>query len=142
MAHTHNADAYNKKMMNTDKTNGSSVMREKNISKNGKVAGGAAAGSVFTGFLAASCCIGPPLFALAGISGMGLIATVMPYRTEIFAASVLLLSIGFYFAYRKPGGAGACETPAGRKINRAFVWIAAGLVLFFAASPYLRILFS
>ena len=120
-------------------------MEENTGSKNSKigVGGGAAAGSVVAGFLAASCCIGPPLFALAGISGLGLISTVMPYRTEIIAASFVLLGVGFYFAYRIPAAAGVgCDLPATGKLNRVFVWISAGLVVFFAASPYLRLLLN
>ena len=107
----------------------------------GKIAGGAAAGSVLGAFLAASCCVGPPLFALFGVSGMGLIVTFMPHQTEIMAASFVLLGIGFYFAYRKPKVADSeCENPRSVKINRAFVWLAAVLVAFFTASPYLRLL--
>ena len=108
---------------------------------NGKIGGSAATGSVLGAFLAASCCVGPPLFALLGISGMGLIMTVMPYKTEIMALSFLLLGIGFYFAYRKPKVANsACENSGSVIINRVFVWIAAVLVAFFTVSPYLRLL--
>ena len=116
-------------------------MEKEATGKNGKIAGGAAGGSVLGGFLAASCCVGPPLFALFGVSGMGLIMTVMPHQTEIMAASFVLLGVGFYFAYRKPEVANsACENRGSVKTNRAFVWLAAVLVAFFTASPYLRLL--
>ena len=116
-------------------------MRGKKGSKDGKIAGTAAAGSVLGGFLAASCCVGPPLFALLGVGGLGLIVTVMPHKTEIMAASFVLLGIAFYLVYRKPKTAnGACENPGKIKISRAIIWLAALMVAFFTAAPYLRLL--
>lgn len=118
-------------------------MKKSKWTKNGKIAGGVAAGSILAGFLAASCCVGPPLFALFGISGMGLIVTFMPHQTEIMAASFVLLGVGFYFAYIKPGvKCATCEPTPSLRRTRKFVWLAAVLVTFFTAVPYLRLLLT
>ena len=118
-------------------------MKKSKWTKNGKIAGGVAAGSILAGFLAASCCVGPPLFALFGASAMGLITTVMPHQTEIITMSIILLGAGFFFAYIKPGvKCATCEPTPSLRRTRKFVWLAAVLVTFFTAAPYLRLLLT
>jgi copper chaperone CopZ len=103
----------------------------------GKVARATAVGSVFAGGLAAACCLGPALFALLGIGGIGAITGFMQYRAPLMALSFVFLGTGFYFAYRKPRECGAeCPPAAGKRMNRIIVWLAAVLLLVFSAIPY------
>ena len=52
----------------------------------------------------------------------------------------VLLALGFYFAYRRPRQACeagiACESPAGARAGRIWLWIATAFVILFAAFPY------
>jgi len=110
------------------------------ISKNseGKAARTTAVGSIFSGGLSAACCLGPALFTLLGIGGIGLTASITPYRTPLMALSLAFLGTGFYFAYRKPRECGAgCQPPAGKRLNRIIVWVAAVFLIVFSVVPYL-----
>ncbi|GMT42684.1 MAG: hypothetical protein IEMM0002_1095 [bacterium] len=103
----------------------------------GKVTKVTVIGSIFAGGLAAACCLGPVLFALLGIGGIGLIANIAQYRTPLMALSFLLLATAFYFAYRKPEECGAeCPPSAGNRLNKIIVWVAAVLLLVFIGLPY------
>lgn len=98
-----------------------------------------AVGSVFSAGLGAACCIGPALFALLGIGSAGFLSSTMKFHVPFLVLSVAFLGAAFYFAYRKPKEcADGCELPARKKWNRIFVWIAAGLWVFFTGFPYLR----
>ncbi|MFQ5432409.1 MAG: mercuric transporter MerT family protein [Nitrospinota bacterium] len=103
----------------------------------GKITKAAAVGSILSGGLAAACCLGPALFVLLGIGGIGAITSFMQYRTPLMALSLVFLGTGFYFAYRKPRECGAeCPPAAGRRLNRIILWMAAVLLLVFSAIPY------
>lgn len=106
--------------------------------REGKAARTTAIGSIFSGGLAATCCLGPALFTLLGIGGIGLTSGITQYRTPLMALSVLFLGMGFYFAYRKPKECDTgCQPQAGRKWNRIVVWVAAVFLVVFSAVPYL-----
>ncbi len=107
-------------------------------SSEGKAARATAAGSIFSGGLAAACCLGPALFVLLGIGGIGAITSFVQYRTPLMALSLVFLGTGFYFAYRKPRECGAeCPPSAGNRLNRIIVWLAAGILIIFSTLPYL-----
>ncbi|RMG10757.1 MAG: mercury transporter MerT [Deltaproteobacteria bacterium] len=106
----------------------------------------AVGGSVLTAFLASACCIGPLVLALLGLGGSGLLLKFEPYRPYFTALTVLLLGLGFYFAYRpvkRPAGQAAqgaqcdCPAPSSRRTGRILLWVATGLVAIFLAFPYL-----
>jgi copper chaperone len=80
---------------------------------------------------------------LAGL-GIGAVAAAQsfaPYRPLFLALTTVLLGMGFYFAYRKPKQAAACngevcETPRVARWGRPLLWIATAIVVALVAFPY------
>ena len=97
--------------------------------KQGSVVVGSSVGAIASGLVAAAttfCCAGPAVFALIGTSGVLAAARLEPYRMYFILASILLLGIGFWLAYRPKGGCiGRTCTTTSAKITRALLWIAA-----------------
>lgn len=97
--------------------------------KEGSVVIGSSLGAITSGLVAAAttfCCAGPAVFAVIGTSGVLAAARLEPYRIYFILASVALLGIGFWLAYRPKGGCigEPCATTSA-KITRALRWIAA-----------------
>src|SRR5713226_6699977 len=67
-----------------------------------------AIGSTLAALLASACCLGPLLLGGVGL-GTALVATFAPLRPYFLALSGVLLAAGFYFVYRRPKAAQACE---------------------------------
>ena len=90
---------------------------------------GSSLGAITSGLVAAAttfCCAGPAVFAVIGTSGVLAAARLEPYRIYFILASVALLGIGFWLAYRPKGGCiGKTCTTKSAKITRALLWIAA-----------------
>ena len=90
---------------------------------------GSSLGAIASGLAAAAstfCCAGPAVIAILGTSGVIAAARLEPYRVYLIAASIALLGIGFWFAYRPKGGCiGKTCTTTSAKITRALLWIAA-----------------
>ena len=90
---------------------------------------GSSLGAITSGLVAAAttfCCAGPAVFAVLGTSGVLAAARLEPYRIYFIVASVALLGIGFWLAYRPKGGCiGKTCTTTSAKISRALLWIAA-----------------
>jgi mercuric ion transport protein len=90
---------------------------------------GSSLGAIASGLVAtasAFCCVGPAVIAVLGTSGVLAAARAAPYRPYFIVASVALLGIGFWLAYRPKGGCiGKTCTTASAKITRALLWIAA-----------------
>jgi mercuric ion transport protein len=94
---------------------------------------GAAGGAIGLGGLAAAlglCCVTPWAVALLGVTGaitFARLAFLMPYA---IAGAVLLLAVGFWWAYRRPAACntGACNTTSRRSLQWV-VWIASALVM-------------
>jgi mercuric ion transport protein len=69
------------------------------------------------------------------------IDTVMPYRPYFVALTIVLLGVGFDFAYRPekeecaPGT--TCAIPQNRELQRVSLWVVATLTLVFIVFPYL-----
>ncbi len=104
------------------------------------IAGGLAA------ILASTCCIGPLVLVLLGVSGawIGNLTLLEPFRPVIIAAAVAAL----FFAYRRifrPARACApgevCALPAARTAYKVTFWIVAALILLAAGFPYILSLF-
>ncbi len=97
-------------------------------------------GSLVAGLLASACCIGPLLLGALGLGSLGFAAALAPLRPWLLALTVVLLTIGFYFAYRPlPADAcapsAACAKPAGRAKQRIGLWIVTALALALATFP-------
>lgn len=97
--------------------------------KQGSVVIGTSLGAIASGMVAAAttfCCVGPTVLAVLGTSGLLVAARLEPYRVYFILASVALLGIGFWLAYRPKGGCiGKTCTTTSSKITRALLWIAA-----------------
>jgi len=92
-------------------------------------------------FLPLSCCVFPVAFSFLGASGLAFAMALMPYRPYFVALTIVLLGIGFYFAYRPekeecaPGT--TCATPQNRKLQRVSLWVVATMTLVLIVFPYL-----
>lgn len=97
--------------------------------KQGSAVIGSSLGAITSGLVAAGatfCCAGPAVFAVIGTNGVLAAARLEPYRIYFILASVALLGIGFWLAYRPKGGCiGKTCTTTSAKITRALLWIAA-----------------
>jgi len=100
-----------------------------------------ALGSAGAAFVASLCCLGPLLLGGLGVGAL-LVATFAPLRPYFLTASGVLLALGFYFVYRKPHAAAACEgevcapdSPA-RQVAKPLLWLATVAVLALALFPY------
>ncbi len=100
-----------------------------------------AMGSALAAFVASICCIGPLVLGGLGL-GAVLVATFAPLRPYFLALSSILLALGFYFVYRKPQAAEACEGEVcaadsrGRRVAKPLLWLATLSVLALALFPY------
>lgn len=103
--------------------------------------------SALLSFLPLACCITPLAFAFLGAGTLAFATHLMPYRPYFIIFSFLCLGLGFYFSYRPQeevcADDKACAKPAGRRVTRILLWIAAALtialVLFAYVIPYLPI---
>ena len=97
--------------------------------KQGSAVIGSSLGAMASGLVAVAttfCCAGPAVFAVLGTSGVLAAARLEPYRPYFILASVVLLSIGFWLAYRPKGGCiGKTCITTSAKVTRALLWIAA-----------------
>lgn len=99
-----------------------------------------ALGSVLAAFLASLCCLGPLLLGGIGL-GAAMVATFAPLRPYFLSVSAALLAAGFYFVYRKPRTAHACEgetcTPQdnARRLAKPLLWLATLAMLALAFFP-------
>lgn len=97
-------------------------------------------GSLVTGALASACCIGPLVLGVLGLGSLGLASGMAAFRPWFLALTAILLSVGFYFAYR-PRAAEACATgpacakPASRRSQRIALWAVTVAALAVASYP-------
>lgn len=98
------------------------------------------AGSALAAFGASLCCLGPLVLGGLGF-GAVLVSTFAPLRPYFLTLSGGLLALGFYFAYRKPKAAAACEgevcAPQSRtrRVAKPLLWLATVAVLALAFFP-------
>lgn len=96
-------------------------------------------GSLLGAVAASACCIGPVVFALAGVGAFGAAAGAMePYRPLLLGGTWLMLGVSVVAVYR-PGrksceADGSCKPPSRRR-ERTMVWLVAGLVALLSAFP-------
>jgi mercuric ion transport protein len=93
-------------------------------------------GALLAALAASSCCLGPLLLAALGVGGAGATAALGAYRPYLLVGTVVLLSAGFYFTYRKPrvaaGDTCGCERP---RAGRVGLWVATVVIVLVAAAP-------
>src|SRR5262249_16901634 len=95
--------------------------------------------TIVTGFVASLCCIGPLLFAAAGLGVFGAATIFGSLRPYLLVVAGLLLGAGFYFTYRPRKVVcedGTCKPTRADSKSKVFLRLTAGLVLIFALSPY------
>ncbi len=98
-------------------------------------------GSIFTAFVASSCCIGPLAFILLGVGGIGLGASFEKYRPLLIVLTSILIGFSYYMVNRpleKQCIDGKCdieEAKRKRKINRIILGISAGIAVVFMFVP-------
>jgi mercuric ion transport protein len=78
-------------------------------------------GSVIAAFLASLCCLGPLILAGLGV-GAAAFSPLVALRPYFLGLSATLLAAGFYFVYRKPRAAAACEGETCAPNSRAHRW--------------------
>lgn len=103
-------------------------------------------GSIFTAFVASSCCIGPLAFTLLGVGGIGFGASFEKYRTLLIILTSILIGISYFMINRpleKQCIDRKCdikEATRMRKINRIILGISAGVAVVFIFIPKLLLL--
>ena len=95
-------------------------------------------GSVITALLASACCIGPVVFGLLGLTGVGFIAKFEAYRPYLIIMTVALIGVGFYFTYRKKADCdldSVCANPRADQINKIVLWCVTAIVVALLFAP-------
>lgn len=95
-------------------------------------------GGIVTALLATVCCIGPALFILFGITGLGFLSMFEWLRPYFLGLTFVFVGIAYRYAYGKGsncGPGGTCN-PGARKINRVLFWALVGFSIFGASFPY------
>jgi mercuric ion transport protein len=95
-------------------------------------------------FLIASCCIGPTLFLLLGVSvgALGVFSVLEPYQPYLIGAGVLALGFAGYQIFRPASPNTGCADDAcapdarSRRFTRRFFVVAVVLFAVAAAYPY------
>jgi mercuric ion transport protein len=98
-------------------------MRKENI---------AGAGTIVAAFLAASCCIGPAVFIVFGVSVgfLGKLAFLEAYSPWFIGTAALLLGYSFYKLYFRPVQCACEEDFRARRISRVIFWIGTASLVF------------
>ncbi len=100
-------------------------------------------GSIFTAFVASSCCVGPLAFTLLGVGGIGFGASFEKYRPLLIVITSVLIGISYYMVNRpleKLCIDGKCDIDRAvktRKINRIILGISSIIAVIFLFVPQL-----
>ena len=105
-------------------------------------------GSIFTAFVASSCCIGPLAFIFLGVGGIGFGASFEKYRPLLIILTTILIGISYYSVNRPleklciDGKCDIKEAKSKRKINRIILGISAGFATVFMFVPQFLLLLT
>ena len=94
----------------------------------------AAVGSLVAAMLASSCCIGPLLLVMLGVSGawIGNLTALETYKPIFVLITIVLLTIGFWQVYFKPVRdcpvGEVCARPFSDRLVKFVLWVATTLV--------------
>ena len=96
--------------------------------------------AVIVSFLAASCCIGPAIFIVFGVSAgfLGNFGFLEVYKPYFLSAGFLMLSFSFWKLYIKKRDCDCKEDIRMQKISRGIFWF--GVILFTFALSFQKIL--
>jgi len=102
-----------------------------------------AAGAILGGLAVSACCVLPLFFVMIGVGGsfMGTLIAFQPYKVITIPVTLLMLGLGFYFAYRKPRAAacnadGTCGTSASKRVARTMLWFGSVFAAVAIGFPY------
>jgi mercuric ion transport protein len=94
-------------------------------------------GSLVPSFLVSTCCLGPTLYVLFGVSvgGLSIFTPLEPYRPLFMLAAVGLLGYAFYHLYIRPPQFDCVEDGrSALRTSRVLFWIAS--LVFVTAALY------
>jgi mercuric ion transport protein len=94
-------------------------------------------GSLLPSFLVSTCCLGPTLYVLFGVSigGLSIFAPLEPYRPVFILAALGLLGYAFYHLYIQPPRFDCVENGrSALRTSRFVFWVAS--VIFVVAALY------
>jgi mercuric ion transport protein len=96
--------------------------------------------AVIISFLAASCCIGPAIFIIFGVSAgfMGNFGVLEVYKPYFLVAGFIMLSFSFWKLYIKNSSCDCKEDIRLQKISRGIFWF--GTIMFVFALSFQKIL--
>lgn len=101
------------------------------------VTGGAVALSAMA-FALGLCCVAPWAVALLGVGGAVMFARLADLQSPIVAVTLVLLGLGFWYAYRRRSAVTGEACPAeDRKSLRIAMWIGALIVICVDIASYL-----
>ena len=102
---------------------------------------GATGGAVALSALAlavGACCVAPWAVGLLGVGGAVMLARLAGLQSPVVAVTLLLVGLGFWYAYRTRSGANGGTCPVeDRKGLRIAVWIGALIVICVDIASYL-----
>lgn len=98
-------------------------------------------GSIVAGITASTCCLGPLVLLMLGVSGswIGSLTALEPYRPIFIGLTLLFLGLAYRRLYRLPQACeiGApCATPFNLRRQRGFFWLVGLLVLLIVSFPW------
>ena len=94
-----------------------------------------ATGGLIGAVLASTCCLGPFVLLLLGISGAWIshLTALAPYQPFFLVASLGFLAAGFWKVYGKTTGSyqegSSCSTPQSGKLVKVALWAATLLIV-------------
>lgn len=100
-------------------------------------------GGIITAVLSVSCCLGPFLFILFGITGLGFLTQFAWLRPYLLLVTFVLVGIAYHYSYGKGNKCeieGSCNTRT-QTINRVLFWLLVAFAVFGLSFPYIAGLF-
>lgn len=98
----------------------------------------AAIGGIVTSLLATGCCIGPVLFLVFGITGLGFLSRLAWFRPYFIGITLILVAASFHYAY---GRGARCADKGGcslrtMRVKRVMFWVLLGFAAFGISFPH------
>lgn len=102
---------------------------------------GTLVGSIIAGIAASTCCLGPLVLLILGISGswIGNLSALEPYRPIFIGITLIFLGLAFRKLYLSPQACAIdkpCAQPANLRKQRITFWIVSAFVLIVMSFPW------